>query len=471
MKRRILASVPLGTVREELDRNYRELASTVQIPGFRRGRVPRRLLEKRFGDDINSDVKDNLLSESFQELLQELDLKVFGSPRFDNIQFDEQQDFTYEVELEVQPEFALPEYKGMKVEREVIPLDEKTIDEQLENLRREHQQLLPIDPDSATAEDHFLGRYELYADGSRVKVQEDVQFQPSTGRLAEFMIEDLADRVDSWKRADNQPLTVETRVPAGYADEMLRDKEVELRFFLGEARKVELPPLDDEFARRVGRENLEQARKDIRENLEERNRRLGDRKIEQKLVDQLIGETEFEIPDDIVERHLERARKGENRQGSADATEEGGESKEAEEKEDDQDEGGEGAREGRKGEEGEGEEGEGKAKDLPTKEDVRRQLKEFFILERIAEKEKIFATEDEVREHVKVMAALYGTDGNMLLESLRGSGGLDEIRASLRNNKLKAFLRKKATVIEPGGLEPGGKESSTQESDSEEPGD
>src|SRR2546426_9442299 len=86
-KRRIKAEVPLEKVEEELDRNYRELISSVQIPGFRRGHVPRRLIEKRYGEEIEGDVKDALLGISFAEVVKEKDLKVLGRPKFDNVAF------------------------------------------------------------------------------------------------------------------------------------------------------------------------------------------------------------------------------------------------------------------------------------------------------------------------------------------------------------------------------------------------
>ena len=432
-KRRILAAVPRDTVQEHLDRNYRELASSVQIPGFRRGRVPRRLLEKRYGEDINSDVKDTLLTESFQEVLKSRELKIFGSPRFDNIQFDTEDDFRYEVEIEVQPEFDLPEYKGLQVEREAVSVDEKVVDEELEKLREQQRTLLPVNAEEAGPDDFYLGRYELYVDGTQVKTQDDVEFLPASERIVEFPVEGLADRVASWKRADNQPLVVPVRVPSDYSDEVLREKDAELRFFLLDAKRAKLPELDDEFANKLGRESIAEARKDLRATLERRTKLKEDQRLQALLVDGLLSGVDFEIPDDIIERHA----KSEGQPD--DGAEETGSAQET---------GGAIVPEAEASEDVESDEPKKAETSEEAKDEARRRLKEFFVLEVIAEKEKIYATEDEVRKQVEMMAALYGTDAKNLWNTLRDTGGLDELRANLRSDKVKAFLLKKAKVVE-----------------------
>ena len=431
-RRRIKASVPSDSVRELLDNNYRELATTVELPGFRRGRVPRRLLEKRFGEEINSDVKQSLLKDSFAEVVKEQELKVFGAPRFDNVQFGAETDFTYEAEIEVQPEFQLPKYKSLKIEQPESSLDESQVDEELTLLRRQQGHLSTIDTSAAGADDYFFGRYELSIDGDRVKTQIDVSFCPNTNRIDVFSVDDLKEKFEAWDRTD-KPLSVPVTVPDSYPDEILRGKDAELEFFLKEAKTVELPPLDDAFAQALGRETLEEAREEIRRSLEAREKRRAQKEVEKRIIDKLVEETDIELPDEFIERHQERAKTVREQQQLGD--ESSGEAPKTEEKEEE------------------------------SAEKLRREFKEFFLLERIGDKEKIFATEDEVKERIRLMAAVYGMSEKDLTEELRSSGRLEEVRFSVRNEKVKAFLRKKTRVLESGGS--GGK--STEEDEEASP--
>ncbi len=248
-KKLVKASVPADKVKEVLDHNYGELATTVSLPGFRRGRVPRRLLEKRFGEDLEKDVKESLLAESFEELAREEDFRILGEPSFDKVEFDSGSDFTYEAEVTVYPEFDLPEYKGIEVEKIDSGVEEGRLDEELEKLRKSRAEMVPVDADKAEADDQFIGSYELIEDDAALKTVDQAGFVPSSGNLEAFAIEDLEKLVEKWDRSgaetsDGAPLEIEVTVPGHYPDEVLRGKEVLLRFQLEKTLTADLPELD-----------------------------------------------------------------------------------------------------------------------------------------------------------------------------------------------------------------------------------
>lgn len=432
-KRRIKATVPVEKVREHLDRNYRELIETVQLPGFRRGRVPRRLLERRYGEEVEGDVKETLLSQSLAEVLENQDFRAFGSPRFDNIVFKGDDNFRYEVEIEVYPEFELPRYKGMEVEIEPIAVDDEEVEKEMEALRRESADLSPAEIDEAGAEDFFFGHYHLYRADVEVKVQEGVSLCPRGKIVGEFMVDDLEEHFSRWNEArraaaedEFPPLSVAVKVPDSYPDELLRGEELRLEFFVEEAKKIVLPELDDEFAAVCGEENLEALKANVRTSLEARRERETRKKTERDLLDRLLAETDLEVPQDLVQSYRERMGKDGGEKPAAEAEAAGD------------------AAADREASEGEASGAEEDSAESPDTEELRRELKEFFILDRIGEKEKIFVTEDEVKNHVNMLGAVHGVPGTALLEQLKESGKLAEVRITLRNEKVKAFLRKRA---------------------------
>ena len=119
-KRRLKAAIPAEKVREEVERNYTELSKMVSLPGFRRGRVPRKLLEARYGEQVDKELKEGLVAQSFSEVAKENELKVVGEPNFENVEINT--DLEYQAEFEVRPVIELPEYKGLEVESEKKPV-------------------------------------------------------------------------------------------------------------------------------------------------------------------------------------------------------------------------------------------------------------------------------------------------------------------------------------------------------------
>ena len=419
-KRRVKASVPADKVREELDRNYKELASTVQLPGFRRGRVPRGLLEARFGEEIDGDVKEALLSGSLAEVVEEKELNVIGSPKFDNIEFHKNEDLRYEVEFEVRPEFELGEYRGLEASRATVAVTDEDVEERLLLLQRKAAELVPVDFKDAGPEDVYVGKYNLARDGAPVKTGVKASFTPSTKVLETFLVEELPERVASWDILSGNPLKLDVVIADNYPDEALRKAKVELEFVLEETKRSKLPDIDDAFAKLAGKESLEELRAEVHKSLEETKQREEDRKVESKILETILAQTSMDLPEGFID-NLSSRKRLEREYQLAQESLPPEEIKEKLVKE-----------------------------DAAGGDELRREMKEFFVLEKIADKEKIFATEEEINERTSLMASMYGIPPASLREELRKTGRFDQLRLSIRHEKVRAFLRKKAQVSEEG---------------------
>jgi trigger factor len=415
-KRRIKASVPAEKVRDRLDKSYDELSGSVQLPGFRRGRVPRRLLERRFGEELLEDVKTALLGLSFAEALKGQELRLLGEPRFENVQIAAEADFRYEAEFEVQPEFALPEYRSIEVDWPLIQVDEAEVSAEIDELRRSRSVAVPIDATTAGADDHFHGRYHLLLDGVKAKSRSDVSFCPRTNVLEVFAVEGLPDKVAQWDRSSGEPLRLDVVVPAAYPDELLRGKSAQVEFFVEIARTLQLPDLDDAFAKEVGAESLNNLRTQVRRAVSARKRRQQERSVEDKIVARVLELTQLNFPEDLIEAQRKKVQARREQDLLARGVPKDEVQRETEKL--------------------------GQA----AADELRAELKEFMVLEKIAEKEKIFVTEDDCKNRVQLMALAYGVPVNALREELRSSGRMEEIRLSLRLEKVRQFLFRAAKL-------------------------
>ena len=424
-KCRIKAEISQEKVDAELDRNYKELISSVQIPGFRRGHVPRQLLEKRYGEEIEKDVKEILLGLSFQEVAKEKDLKVVGKPKFDKIEFKAGEALRYEVEVELQPEFEVDGYSGIQVAEVGDDLAPQITDEritgQIERLRMKFPELVVIDPSEAGEKDLFLGRYELKQDGIKLHGRNEIRFQPESNAIDGIEILELAQKVATRDGAPSFKAMV--KIPVQYTEEVLRGREVELEFFLEEAKRIHLPEAGDELAKRCGAESLEDLKGRIRKELEAHRKVHVESIQEERLLDTVAAMVQFDLPEGLLEEQLKMQRM----RAEFSLIQEGLPREQIDERL--------------------------KKADETAAEDIRKEMKRYFILEKIAEKEKIFTTEDDVELRVALLARAYGQQARDVMAELEEGGKIDTLRAEIRHSKVRRFLLEKSSAGKAAGAE------------------
>src|SRR5208337_4888417 len=123
-KKHLKITIPKEEIEKKVEENYSRLASSAAVAGFRKGHVPRKLLERRFNDEVLEDVKQAILSEASQKAVEEKGLKPIGDPSFDNVSFELDKDCVFEITLEVEPDFDLPVYKGLELKRVPVRVDD-----------------------------------------------------------------------------------------------------------------------------------------------------------------------------------------------------------------------------------------------------------------------------------------------------------------------------------------------------------
>jgi trigger factor len=508
-RRKVYATVGADKVREQFDIGFRELGSSVVIPGFRRGRVPRRILEKRFGKEIRSDVREMLLKESFEEVVKNHALRLFGLPNFNVVQFESDADFQYDAEIVVEPSFTVPTYRGVEVDvPAVITVTDEEIDQDLDEQRQRLARAVLVEGEIAPKDFepnwYVYGNLELWIDGERVKTSESQLLYPSSGRIGWFVIDDLPARLRDWDPTGGRMLTVPVTVPDNYPDEVLRGRNAELRYRLDRVERIQLPELDDAFAIQLGCENVASLRAQLRSAIESQKRREHDETVAKTIVDKLVEQTNIDLSDDAVrafESRISAAREsleeselldedsgedsssstsvvgeavtsdgddalGESASGHAHSHEHGHEHEHSHahghehahdhEHSHDHSHAASSETAAALGSE------PAAATDKAAAERVaalRKEITEFFLLERIAEEEQIFATESEVRKRMLLVAAMNQLPVEAVEQRLKETGRIAELRVGVRHDKVREFLRREAKISDaaaPEGASVGG---------------
>jgi trigger factor len=413
-KRVLKISVPVEKVQLEIEKSYKELGSNLAYPGFRKGKVPRQILEKRFGDQIRDEVKDGLLQSTFEEALESKELSPLGEPEFDKIEFEASKPFTYEVKLSVRPEFELGEYKGIQVEEPDTEPAEAEIEAALNQIRQGRAELVPAEDGVSQAGDYLIADIGLYVEDEEVFLEEEASLRVGGDTIMGVQDQKILDFLVGAKVDERRE--VEVPLADDFREEKHRGKTGKFTLLPKEVKRIKLPELDDDFAKELKFESAEELREETVSRLRAQKAAEKPMRIENDIVERILAGLDLPLPDDILEKEADavafRTRLRLLRLGMQEEQIE----KHLEE-------------------------------ERPrSKESIGRNLREMFVLEKIAEAEKIFVTEDEVDQHLTARAEAYGSTLADMKQEMRSSGELAGLRMEMRHEKVRAFLREHAKV-------------------------
>ncbi len=413
-KVKVKVSVPVERIQSEIEKSFGELGSTLVYPGFRKGKVPRPILEKRFGDNIRDEVKDGLLHSSYEEAVEEKELHPLGKPKFDDVEFEVDKPLSFEVTVSVRPEFDTPEYKGIEVTEPPTDPSDEEVDKAIEGVLRNRAELVTVDEGVAKEGDYLIADISLHVGDDRVHFEEeasilvggDVAFGIHDERIKDLTIEA---KVDESK-------DLEVDIPESFAKEEHRGKKGKITVNAKEVKRIRLPELDDELAKALNFDSVDDFKKDVSDQLRTRKESEKNARIENDILGKIIESIELPLPDDVLEdeaKNVElRMRLRLMRMGLDEESIE----KHLEEER------------------------------VKSKEAVARSLREMFVLDKIGEAEKIFVTEDEVDRHLEARAPGYSMTFPQLKDEMREQGQLGPLRTEMRHEKVRAVLREKAKI-------------------------
>jgi trigger factor len=269
--KKVTIEIPRERIDQKMTEQFKELRQQAAIPGFRPGHAPQKLIEKRFSNDVKEQVRRTLISESYEQAVEKNSLQVIGEPQFDNpdeIKLPESGGLSYSFQVEVQPDFKLPELNGIKVRKPKVNVTDENVDQAMQNLREQQGTLVPVEDRGIEAKDHVIADVHIKLDGNEIGHQHDAQIVARPGRISGIDVPDLDKQLEGAKSGETR--TVKVHVPETFASEQIRGKDIEIEIAVKDIKKLELAEITPEFLADLGFANEQELRDALREQMVER---------------------------------------------------------------------------------------------------------------------------------------------------------------------------------------------------------
>ncbi|MGC1274033.1 MAG: trigger factor [Planctomycetaceae bacterium] len=410
--------IPRADIEHYYEHAVEDMSESAAVPGFRVGRVPKALLQKRFRDELKDQVKQKLLVESLEQVAEDNELDPINEPDLDvlALEIPDEGDFEYEFDVEVRPDFDVPDYAGLKVERPKVEVTDEQVAAYLERFLSQYGQLVPHEGQAATG-DHLTLGVKFSRNGEPLH-----EIDEMTARLRpvlRFRDAELSNFEDLFSGAEigakrEADLTVS---PEAETIE-LRGESIHAEFELLDLKRLELPEANKTLFDRIGVENDEELRDNIRRTLERQAVYRERQTARTQVLSKITESANWELPEKLVTRQVENALRREvlemQQAGFTVA-------------------------------------------DIRARENQLRQnaitttrqaLKEHFVLDKIATKEEIEVSRQDVEQEIMLMAMQQGESPRRLRARLQKSGLIENLEAQLRERKAIDFILSKAEFVD-----------------------
>ncbi|HSF33493.1 MAG TPA: trigger factor [Candidatus Tectomicrobia bacterium] len=301
--RRLEIEIAPENVKKELDQAYRELAKKVSIRGFRKGKIPRPVLERYHRSSVEDEVLQKLIPSSFQQAVKDQGLRAVGQPKLDDINLDEAKALRYTATIEVLPDIALQTYGGWELTKEVRVVTDAEVERELQELQNRHVNLVSIEEDRPVQEgDYVLISFEGFRDGQPVQGSKAENYALVVG--SKTVVENVERGLIGMRRGEERDIPVQ--FPETYQNRAMAGQEVMFHVRVNEIKERVLPPLNDEFAKEAaGVDTLAELREKLRQNQAEIAEREARRALHEVIVTRLVEANPFELPPGMVEAETE----------------------------------------------------------------------------------------------------------------------------------------------------------------------
>lgn len=287
-----------------LAKAYRKVVKDVNLPGFRKGKVPRRILETRFGPEVlHEEALELLVPPAYEEALVEADIDPISHPDFELVQVEEGKPLLFNAVVEVLPEVELGEYKGLKAEQDKADVDEVQIDHHLFMLREQNARLVPREKGPAKEGDLVLIDFKGFVDGEAFEGGEAENHSLEIG--SNSFIPGFEQQLIGANLDDE--IEVKVKFPDNYRKDDIAGKDALFKVKINQIKEKQLPELDDEFVKEVSEfETLDEMKVDLRNKLLKSAEDQSKTELEEFLIETVTDASVVEPPKSLVDRQIDR---------------------------------------------------------------------------------------------------------------------------------------------------------------------
>ena len=420
-KKQLRIEIDAETVNAKFDAVAKDFRRHAHLPGFRQGKAPLANVMRSYGDKIGEEAKRTLMSDSYAKALKENELRPVIMPEVEELQFGHGKPFQYLATLEVTPAFEMPEYIGIEVEKERRSVNDADIAKALDTLRE--QRVSYADMDRPVVEDDFIvvnftGTIDDKPITDLIKVARGLTEQKNfwLHKTQNPLIPGTVEALIGSSKGDKKTVTV--TIPDDFVYEEIVGKEAKYEIEIVQVKEKSLPELDDKFAKGFGAESMDKLREGVENDLKNELEYSKKKSIRNQCVDKLLGAVNCDLPETIVNEATRAAVHNIVQQNH---------------------------------ERGVGKEIIEENKDkiyANAKTDAEVRVKANYILSKIAEKEGIKVTDQELSRQVAAMAAQQKIKPQKLAQQLKDNGTIYQVQEEIMNAKVIDLLEEKAKVTE-----------------------
>jgi trigger factor len=416
-RKRIKLDIPAERIQGKLKEAFGELQHDAVLPGFRRGRAPKRLIEKRFGGDIRNTVKQQVVAEAYEKAVEDNKLEAIGEPEIDlsKIELPETGNLQVTIEVEVSPEFELPSIEKIQVKKPKLEANEERLNLAVENLRKYfghwHDKTDVADDDTVVSDVKIVTE-----EGTTVLEQPQVSLTTQATEIAGIKLENLGETLKGKKIGDTA--TLEGNLPEDHPDGNLKGKKAKITLDIKGIKHQHLPEVNKEFAEMLGFDNVEELKKDLKERLVTQLEQETKGAMAQQVYRYLLSNTNLELPAKLSQRQMANVL----RRRATELMQRGTPEAEIVQQID--------------------------ALRISSAQQAAVDLRLFFIMGKLAEQFGIDVNEEEVNARIAAIAAQYGRRPEKLRSQMNASGQLEQLFLQIRDGKVVDKLVEMGEVSE-----------------------
>jgi trigger factor len=405
--------VDADSFNKALDRAFNKVVRQVNVPGFRKGKVPRKIFEQRFGvESLYQDAVDFVLPEAYSKALDETKIEPVAQPSIDIETIGKGQVLVVKAEVTVKPEVKLGEYKGLKVPAQDTEVTAEDVNDELKKLQERYAELAVKEDGPAELGDTVVLDFEGFVDGEAFEGGKSENYSLELG--SNQFIPGFEDQLVGIQAGEEKDIQV--KFPEDYHAEELKGKEATFKVKVHEIKAKHLPELDDEFAKDVDEEaeTLDALKEKLEKQLKEKKESSAKAATQDALVEQVTANAEIDLPEVMIDNELDRMVREFEQQIQA----------------------------------------QGLSMDLyyqfsgtdqnglrdQMKEEAEKRVRANLTLEAIADAENLEATDADVDQEIENMAKMYGLAADQMRQMLDLQGGADALKGDLRIRKALDFL-------------------------------
>ena len=423
VKKKLSFEIPWALVKEELENVYRDLGKKAKIKGFRPGKIPRKVLENYFKADAEGETITNVINKYYWQELDERKIVTLSRPEIEQTGLKDNTDFSFSASFETEPDLAPQGYSGIALEKITTSISDEDMEKRLTEISKMFATMEDVSEDrQASMGDFVTIDFAGTLNGEALPELKADNYLLELG--SKRFIPGFEEQVTGMKKGET--LDIQVTFPEDYHEKKMAGKDVIFNVTLQGLKEQKLPEIDENFIKNFDKYNtLDDLKNDVRKTLEDQCKRQNDAKFKDKVIEAILGANEFEAPPSLVERQIYyMITDTQKRMKSAGMDEKN-------------------------------------AMELSFrmhdqfKQEAEKTVKSFLLIKKIAEKEAINVTEDDIDKHINELAQIHQTDYDVVKNAYDNEDRMDSLKSEIINKKVFDFIEQSANinVIEKIGME------------------